>query len=115
MTIPRFIRLYSPKFNLTYWSSEEFLDQYFLLLKHSEPYSKASGTNAGQWVLNPWRLTMKRVIYAYVREFVKEHNKLPQGKKSFIVDWSNPYAPWLKRILSRKQVITFPKRNEVEE
>ena len=114
MPITRYIRLYSPKFNLAYWSSEDFLDQYFLLLKFSEPYSKASGTNAGQWVLSPWRSTMKKVIYAYIRDYVEKYRKLPQGKRSFIINWSNPSAPWLKKVLSENQVVTFPKRNEVE-
>ena len=115
MSITRYIRLYSPKFNLAYWSSEDFLDQYFLLLKFSEPYSKASGKNAGQWVLSPWRSTMKKVIYAYIRDYVEKYRKLPQGKRSFIINWSNTSAPWLKKVLSENQVVTFPKRNEVED
>lgn len=115
MPITRYIRLYSHKFNIAYWSSEDFLDQYFLLLKFSEPYAMASGTNAGQWVLNPWRLTMKRVICAFVIDYVEKYKKLPQGKRSFNIDWSNPYAPWLKRVLSKKQIVIFPRRNDVED
>jgi hypothetical protein len=91
------------------WTSNKFLDEYFTKLKFSEKYSKATGSNAGQWVRNPWERKMKDVIYDFVKDYVKKYNKLPEGEHTFNVDWNAPNARWLKKVLQKKQIVFFPK------
>lgn len=99
----------SKKDQIAYWSSEEFLNQYFSQLQFNEKYARATGSIAGSWVRNPWTGTIRSIIFDFVRDYLKEHKKLPQGKKCFIVDWRRPNAPWLEKVLLKKQVVTFPK------
>ena len=35
--------------------------------------------------------------------------KLPEGEHAFNVNWDAPNAKWLKEVLLKKQVVTFPK------
>jgi len=104
----------SKKDQIAYWSSEAFLNQYFSQLQFNEKYAKATGSIAGSWVRNPWTGTIKSIIFDFVRDYLKEHKKLPQGKKCFIVDWRRPNAPWLEKVLLKKQVVIFPKLSEVQ-
>ena len=61
----------SKKDQLAYWSSEAFLNQYFYQLKFNEPYSKATGSIAGGWVRNPWDGRMKKIVFHFVKDYVK--------------------------------------------
>jgi len=99
----------SKKDQIAYWSSNKFLNQYFLQLQFNEKYAKATGSIAGQWVRNPWERKMKDVIYEFVKDYVKKYNKLPEGEHTFNVNWYAPNAKWLKEVLLKKQVVTFPK------
>jgi hypothetical protein len=94
---------------IAYWSSEAFLNQYFSRLQFNEKYAKATGSTAGSWVRNPWTGAIRSIIFDFIRDYLKEHKKLPQGKKCFIVDWRRSNAPWLEKVLLKKQVVTFPK------
>jgi nitrogen fixation protein FixH len=97
------------KDQIAYWSSEAFLNQYFSQLQFNEKYAKATGNIAGSWVRNSWTGTIRSIMFDFVRDYLKEHEKLPQGKKCFIVDWRKPNAPWLEKILLKKQVVKFPR------
>ena len=99
----------SKKDQIAYWSSETFLNQYFYQLKFNEPYSKATGSIAGGWVRSPWNGRMKKIVFHFVTDYVKKHKKLPEGEHSFNVDWDYPNAKWLKKVLLKKQLVTFPK------
>ena len=39
---------------------------------------------------------------------------IAKGEHSFNVNWYAPNAKWLKRVLLKKQVVTFPKLSEVQ-
>lgn len=99
----------SKKDQLIYWLSEEFLNQYFTQLKFNEKYSKATGSIAGQWVRNPWAIKIRGVIFNFVRSYVKKHHRLPEGEHKFKVHWDSPNARWLKEVLLKEQIVTFPK------
>ena len=103
------IKPYIEKYNLAYWSSDEFLNQYFTQLQFNEKYAKATGSIAGQWVRNPWTIKIRGIIFTFVKGYVKKHKKLPEGEHAFNVNWHAPNAKWLKEVLLRKQVVTFPK------
>ena len=102
------------KKNIALWTSEAFLKKYFCQLKFDEPYSKATGSIAGGWVKAPWGGRMKKIIFDFVYEYVNKFKKLPEGQHSFDVDWTSVNAPWLKRVLNKKQVVIFPKISEVK-
>jgi len=104
----------SKKDQIAYWSSETFLNQYFYQLKFNEPYSKATGSIAGGWVRNPWDGKMQEIVFHFIKDYVKKHKKLPEGEHSFNVDWDYPNAKWLKKVLLKKQVVTFPELSEVQ-
>ena len=104
----------SKKDQLAYWSSVEFLNKYFQRLEFDEPYSKVTGSIAGSWVRNPWTGTIRSIIFDFVKDYLKEQKKLPEGKRCFIVDWRRANAPWLEKVLLNKQVVTFPKLSEVQ-
>ncbi len=99
----------SKKDQIDYWLSEAFLNWYFCQLKFNEKYAKATGSIAGQWVRNPWTQKIKGIIFNFVKDYVKEHNKLPAGEHTFIVNWHAPNAKYLKEVLLKKQVVTFPR------
>jgi hypothetical protein len=99
----------SKKDQIAYWSSEEFLNQYFNQLKFNEPYSKATGSIAGQWVRNPWTGKIRGIVFKFVKSYVKKHHQLPEGEHKFKVNWGAPNAKWLKDVLLKEQVVTFSK------
>lgn len=102
----------SKKDQITYWLSEAFLNEYFSQLKFNEKYAKATGSISGQWVRNPWILEIKKIIFKFVKSYIKKYHRLPEGKHIFNVNWHTPNAKWLKEILLKEQVVTFPKLNE---
>ena len=53
----------SKKDQIAYWSSNEFLNQYFLQLQFNEKYAKATGSIAGQMVRNPWTIKIREITY----------------------------------------------------
>ena len=99
----------SKKDQIAYWSSEAFLNQYFTQLQFNKKYAKASGSIAGQWLRNPWTIKIKAIIFKFVKGYVKKYKKLPKGEHIFNVNWHAPNAKWLKKVLLKKQVVTFPK------
>jgi hypothetical protein len=99
----------SKKDQVTYWSSEAFLNQYFLKLQFNEKYAKATGSIAGQWVRNPWTRKIKEIIFKFVKSYVKKYHRLPEGEHFFNVNWYTPKAKWLKEVLLKKQIVIFPK------
>jgi hypothetical protein len=99
----------SKKDQIAYWSSEAFLNEYFSRLKFNEKYAKATSSITGQWVRNPWTRKIKEIIFKFVKSYVKKYRHLPEGKHSFNVNWHAPNAKWLKEVLLKKQVVTFPK------
>ena len=99
----------SKKDQAAYWSSNEFLNEYFAQLQFNDKYSKATGSISGQWVRNPWQIKVTGIIFKFVRGYVKKHKKLPEGEHAFNVNWHAPNAKWLKEVLLKKQVVTFPK------
>ena len=105
----RDIKPYVEKNNIAYWSSETFLNDYFLKCEFSEPYAKAWGSIPQAWVTTPWRNKMKKIVFKFVRGYVKKHKKLPEGELSFFVDWKNRDLHWLKHCLKKKQNVIFPK------
>jgi len=104
----------SKKDQIAYWSSEAFLNQYFLQLQFNEKYAKATGSIAGQMVRNPWTIKIRGVIFKFVKDYVKKHYQLPEGEYTFNVNWYAPNAKYLKEVLLKKQVVTFPKLSEVQ-
>lgn len=98
------------KQNLAYWSSEEFLNQYFEELEFNEPYAKTWSSISQGWVTNPWRSRMKKVLFEFIRNYVKKHKKLPKGEFTFVIDWKNKNLHWLVKCLKPNQIVTFPKR-----
>ena len=99
----------SKKDQIAYWSSDEFLNQYFTQFQFNDKYAKASGSIAGQWVRNPWTKKIRGIIFKFVKGYVKKHKKLPEGAHTFNVNWDVPNAKWLKQVLLKEQVVTFPK------
>ena len=99
----------SKKDQIAYWSSEEFLNQYFSQLRFNEKYAKAIGSIAGQMVRNPWTIKIRGIIFKFVKGYVKKHHRLPEGEHTFNVNWYAPNAKYLKEVLLKKQVVTFPK------
>ena len=100
----------SKKDQIAYWSSEEFLNQYFLQLQFNEKYAKATGSIAGQMVRNPWTIKIRGIIFKFVKGYVKKYKKLPKGEHTFNVNWYAPNAKnYLRKVLLKKQVVTFPK------
>ena len=98
------------KDQIAYWSSDEFLNQYFAQLQFNEKYSKATGSIAGQWVRNPWTIKIRGIIFKFVKGYVKKYKKLPKGEHTFNVNWYAPNAKnYLRKVLLKKQVVTFPK------
>ena len=105
----RDIKPYEEKNNIAYWSSEVFLNDYFHKCEFSEPYAKAWGLIPQAWVTTPWRNKMKKIVFKFVRGYVKKHKKLPEGELSFLVDWKSRDLHWLKHRLKKKQNVIFPK------
>ena len=103
------IKPYVEKNDIAYWSSETFLHEYFLKCEFSEPYAKAWGSIPQAWVTTPWRNKMKKIIFKFVRDYLKSYKKLPEGKFSFLVDWESSDFHWLKKCLKKKQSVIFPK------
>ena len=99
----------SKKDQIAYWSSEVFLNQYFTQLQFNEKYPKATGSIAGQWVRNPWTTKIRGIIFKFVKSYVKKNHRLPKGEHLFNVNWYTPNAKWLKEVLLKEQVVTFPK------
>jgi len=99
----------SKKDQLTYWSSEAFLNEYFPQLEFNEKYAKATGSIPGQWVRNPWTIKIRGIVFKFVKNYVKKYHRLPEGEYSFNVNWHSPNAKWLMEVLHRKQLVTFPK------
>ena len=99
----------SKKDQITYWSSEAFLNEYFTQLQFNEKYSKATGSIAGQWVRNPWIIKIRAIIFKFVKAYVKRHHRLPKGNHLFNINWEASNAKWLKEVLLKKQVVIFPK------
>ena len=99
----------SKKDQLIYWLSEGFLNQYFTQLQFNEKYAKATGSIAGQMVRNPWTIKIRGIIFKFVKGYVKKHHRLPEGEHTFNVNWDAPNAKWLKEVLLKKQIVTFPK------
>lgn len=99
----------SNKDQLIYWSSEEFLNQYFAQLHFNEKYAKATGSIAGQWVRNPWEIKIRGIIFKFVKGYIKKHHRLPEGEHIFKVNWDSPNAKWLKDVLLKEQIVIFPK------
>jgi hypothetical protein len=99
----------SKKDQLTYWSSEAFLNQYFQMLEFDEPYSKAYGSIALGWVTNPWRQHIKAIIFKYVKSYIRKYKELPKGQHCFEVNWKTRKPKWLVDCLKTKQIVTFPK------
>jgi hypothetical protein len=102
----------SKKDQLAYWSSEAFLNEYFSQLEFNEKYAKATGSIAGQWVRNPWTIKIRGIVFKFVKSYVKKYHCLPEGEHIFKVNWRAPNAKWLKNILLKEQVVTFPKLKE---
>jgi hypothetical protein len=96
------------KDQIAYWSSNDFLNQYFLQLQFNEKYAKATGSMAGQWVRNLWTRKINEIIFKFVKSYVKKYHHLPEGEHSFNVNWYAPNAEWLKQVLLKEQVVTFP-------
>ena len=94
---------------IAYWLSEEFLNKYFQKLEFEEPYAKATGTIAWNYVKGTWQRRMKFIVFELTRNHVEAYNKLPEGQYSFLVNWRNRDAHWLIKCLRAKQIITFPK------
>lgn len=94
---------------IAYWSSEEFLNKYFQKLEFEEPYAKATGTIALMYVKGTWQRRMKFIVFELTRNHLEAYSKLPEGRYSFLVNWSNKDAHWLIKCLKAKQIITFPK------
>lgn len=105
----RDIKPYVEKNNIAYWSSETFLNDYFLKCEFSEPYAKAWGSIPQAWVTTPWRNRMKKIIFKFIKDYLKSYKKLPEGKFSFLVDWESRDFHWLKKCLKKKQYVIFPK------
>jgi hypothetical protein len=99
----------SKKDQIAYWSSDEFLNQYFAQLQFNEKYSKAIGSIAGQWVRNLWIIKIRAIIFKFVKAYVKKHHRLPKGNHLFNINWEAANAKWLKEVLLKKQVVIFPK------
>ena len=99
----------SKKDQIAYWSSVTFLNQYFLQLQFSEKYATARGAIAGQMVRNPWTIKIRDIIFKFVKDYVEKYHQLPEGEHSFNVEWYAPNEKWLKEVLLKKQVVTFPK------
>jgi hypothetical protein len=97
------------KDQIAYWSSDEFLNQYFTKLQFNDKYAKATGSIAGQWVRNPWTKKIRGIIFKFVKGYVKKHKTLPEGAHTFNVNWDAPIAKWLMQVLLKEQVVTFPK------
>lgn len=98
----------SKKDQLAYWSSEDFLNCYFQKLDFSEPYAKAWGSIPQTWVTGPWRNRMKKIVFEFIRDFIKKYKKLPEGEFTFIVNWESKNLHWLIRCLKPEQIVTFP-------
>ena len=105
----------SKKDQIAYWSSDEFLNQYFTQLQFNEKYSKATGSIAGQLVRNPWTRKIREIIFKFVKGYVKKHYQLPEGEHTFKVNCDTPNAKWLKQVLLKEQVVTFPKLSKDKE
>ena len=86
----------SKKDQIAYWLSDEFLNKYFLQLQFNEKYAKATGSIAGQWVRNPWTIKIRGIIFKFVKSYVKKHHCLPEGERTFKVNWYTPNTRWLK-------------------
>jgi hypothetical protein len=99
----------SKKDQIAYWSSDQFLNEYFTQLQFNDKYAKATGSIAGQWVRNPWTRQIKEIVFKFVKGYVKKHHKLPKGEHTFKVNWDAPNAKWLKNILHKEQMVTFPR------
>ena len=99
----------SKKDQIAYWSSEAFLNLYFSQLRFNEKYANATGSIAGQMVRNPWTVKIRGIIFKFVKDYVKHHHQLPEGELSFNINWYAPNAKWLREVLLKKQVVTFPK------
>lgn len=99
----------SKKDQIAYWLSEEFLNKYFLELQFNEKYSQATGNIAGQWVRNSWTRKIREIVFKSVKGYVKKHHQLPEGEHTFKVNWDTLNAKWLKQVLRKEQVVTFPK------
>ena len=99
------------KDQIAYWSSDEFLNQYFTQLQFNDKYAKATGSIAGQWVRNPWTRKIREIIFKFVKGYVKKHQKLPEGEHTFKVNWYALNAKYLREVLLKKQVVTFPENN----
>jgi hypothetical protein len=94
---------------IAYWLSDEFLNLYFTQLQFNEKYSKATGSITGQWVRNPWHIKITGIIFKFVRVYVKKYKRLPEGEHIFNINSYAPNAKWLKQVLLKEQVVTFPK------
>jgi hypothetical protein len=101
----------SKKDQIIYWSSEVFLNQYFTQLQFNEKYAKAIGSIAGQMVRNPWTIKIRGIIFKFVKGYLKKHKKLPEGEHTFKVNWYAHNAKYLREVLLKKQVVTFPEIN----
>ncbi len=99
----------SKKDQIAYWSSEPFLNQYFSQLKFNEKYAKATGSITGQWIRNPWARKIRGIVFKFVKSYVKKNHQLPEGELIFTVNWHKPNAKWLKQVLLKEQVVTFPR------
>ncbi len=99
----------SKKDQLTYWSSETFLNQYFQTLEFNEPYANAYGSKARGWVTNPWRQHIRVIVFKYIKIYLGRYKKLPQGEITFEVNWKTKKPKWLINCLKTKQIVTFPK------
>ncbi len=99
----------SKKDQLTYWSSEVFLNQYFQTLEFNEPYANAYGSIALGWATNPWRQHIRAIIFRYIKSYLRRHKKLPQGEITFEINWKTRKPKWLINYLKTKQFVTFPK------
>jgi hypothetical protein len=98
----------SKKDQIAYWSSEEFLNNYFQKLEFDEPYARVYGTIALAWVTSPWRHHIRVIVFKFIRSYIKKHKKLPQGKVTFKVNWKTKKPNWLVDCLRQLQVVTFP-------
>jgi hypothetical protein len=99
----------SKKDQIAYWSSVEFLNEYFTQLQFNEKYSKATGSIEGQWVRNLWTIKIRAIIFKFVKRYIKKCHHLPEGIHTFNVNWDASNAKWLKQALHKEQVVTFPK------
>ena len=50
---------------------------------------------------------MKKIVFHFVKDYVKKHHRLPKGEHIFNVNWYAPNAKWLKEVLLKKQVVVF--------